>query len=102
MDINESLQQLTNWLSHPNELGKKPSKVEFTKQFKDEEGIQCQIFKYKKSMFSKWYLAIVSESGTFSEFKEYHEGTEVEDATEILTMLKNYWKDMAKQFADQE
>ena len=95
-DILEATKELEEWLSHPNELGHKPSKIEYTNQFVDEDGIECLIFKYKKSLLSKWLLGIVSESGTFSEMQEYNKDTEVQDATLILNMLKQYWKDMAK------
>ena len=42
-------------------------------------------------------LGIVSESGTFSEMKEYHAKNEIDDATIILNMLKEYWKEQARQ-----
>lgn len=37
---------LENWLVHPNELGHRPSKIEYTNQFFDESGNPCFIFKY--------------------------------------------------------
>lgn len=95
-EIKNAMLELENWLSDPHELGKKPAKIEYTNSFKDEDGIHCLIFKYKKSLLSKWLLGIVSESGTFSEMKEYNKKTEIEDAQKILEMLKNYWKEMAK------
>jgi len=96
-EIKNAAEALENWLADPHELGHKPYKVEYTNQFEDEDGICCMIFKYKPSLLGKWYLGIVSESGTFSEMKEYHRESERKDAEEILTMLKNYWKNMAKQ-----
>ena len=95
--IKQNKKELEEWLSHPNELGKKPSKIEYTNQFEDEDGIQCMIFKYKKSLFGKWLLGIVSESGTFSEMKEYKKENEIEDAKKLLEILKNYWKQMSEQ-----
>lgn len=91
----EEKQNVIDWLMHPSELGRRPKKIEFTKEFTDEDGIQCMIFKYKKSMFSPWLLAISSESGVFSEMQEYHPETEVEDAMQLLAFLKEYWKRMA-------
>ena len=64
--------------------------------FTDEDGINCLIFKYKKNVLGKWLLGIVSESGTFSEMGEYNQKTEIDDAKRILEMLKNYWREMAK------
>ena len=95
-EIKKAKVKLENWLSDPNELGHKPKVIEYTNSFEDEDGIKCMIFKYKKSIFGKWLLGIVSESGTFSEMQEYNQNTEIEDAKKILEMLKNYWKNMAK------
>jgi len=99
-EIKEAMLELERWLSHPNELGVKPEKIEYTNSFEDEDGIKCMIFKYRKSLLSPWLLAIVSESGTFSQMKEYNKNTEIEDAQEILTMLKNYWKERAKNITE--
>ncbi len=94
-EIKNAMVELKNWLSDSHELGKKPSKIEYTTSFEDEDGIRCMIFKYKKNILGKWLLGIVSESGTFSEMREYNPKTEIEDAKKILEMLKNYWKEMA-------
>lgn len=94
--IEQSKCELENWLSDPNELGFKPYKIEYTNSFEDGDGIKCKIFKYKKSMLSKWLLGIVSDSGTFSEMKEYKQVTEIEDAKLLIETLKKYWKEMAK------
>lgn len=96
-EINKAKLELERWLSHPNELGKKPSKIEYTNSFEDEDGIKCLIFKYKKSIFGKWLLGIVSESGVFSEMQEYNKNTEIEDAKTMLEVMKNYWKSMAEE-----
>ena len=92
----EEKQQVIEWLEHPHELGKKPSKIEFTKEFTNEDGVECKIFKYKKSIFSPWMLAIHSDSGVFSEMETYNEATEVEDAERLMELLNQYWKEMAK------
>ena len=94
--IKNAMEELEEWLSDPSELGKKPAKIEYTNAFTDEDGINCLIFKYKKNVLGKWLLGIVSESGTFSEMGEYNQKTEIDDAKRILEMLKNYWKEMAK------
>ncbi|MBQ6569342.1 MAG: hypothetical protein IJL87_03710 [Clostridia bacterium] len=94
-ETRKAMSELEKWLSDPHELGKKPSKIVFTRSFEDKDGINCKIFKYKKSLFGKWMLGIVSDSGTFSEMREYNENTEIKDAEAILKMLKNYWKNMA-------
>lgn len=87
--------ELSKWLSHPNELGQKPFCVEYTNSFVDEDGISCMIYKFKKDEQSKWLLGIVSDSGTFSEMREYNKESEINDAKAILNMLKEFWKKMA-------
>lgn len=88
-EVNKAKKDFEKWLSEPANLGKKPSIIEYTNRFEDKDGIKCIIFKYKKNRFSKWLLGIVSESGLFSEMKEYNKKTEIEDATRIIEMLKN-------------
>ena len=95
-EIVNAMEELENWLADPAELGRKPAKIEYTASFEDEDGIKCMIFKFKKSFFGKWLLGIVSESGTFSEMKEYNSSTETEDAKSLLHILKEYWKKIAE------
>ena len=96
--ILEAKESLINWLSHSHELGKKPVKIEYCMSFVDEDEIECMIFKYKKTLLSKWLLGIVSDSGVFSCFKEYRKDQQIKDAKEILEMLKEYWKNEAKKY----
>ena len=89
-------------MEDPRELGKKPVKIEFSKEFIDEDGITCKIFKFKKSILSPWMLAISSDSGVFSEMENYNADTEVEDAKKLLNFLKDYWKHMANAQQEKE
>ena len=91
-----------NWLEHPSELGKKPHAIEFTSQFTTEDGIDCMIFKYKKSLVSPWLLAISSESGIFSEQEKYDPATEKEDATKLVEFLQQYWKNKAAEVEEKK
>ena len=47
--IKNAMEELEDWLSDPSELGKKPTKIEYTNAFADEDGINCLVFKYKKN-----------------------------------------------------
>ena len=38
-EIKKAMLELKNWLSDSRELGKKPSKIEYTNSFADEDGI---------------------------------------------------------------
>ncbi len=98
----EEKQAVIEWLEHPSELGKKPYAIEFTKQFTTDDGIECLIFKYKKSIMSPWLLAIASESGIFSEQNKYDPSTEVEDAVKLVEFLKQFWKNKAAEAGEKE
>lgn len=100
--IEAAAQQLAEWLSDPRELGVRPAKIEYVEAFEDEDEIECMIFKYKKSLFSKWQLGIVSDSGVFSQMQEFHSGSARREAEECLEFLKNYWKNLAAKEAGLE
>mgnify|MGYP004712867823 FL=1 len=97
--INAAAQELEVWLADPHELGRKPAKVEYVNFFEDN-GIRCLIFRYRKSLFGKWLLGIVSDSGTFSEMREYRPETARQDAQALLDTLKNYWKTLSQQYRE--
>ena len=51
-EIKNAVVELENWLSDPQELGKKPVKIEYANSFEDEDNIKCiflNIRKYKKN-----------------------------------------------------
>lgn len=48
---------MADWLSHPNELGKAPSKIKIAEEF-DLHGMHYYIFKYKRSLVGKWLLGV--------------------------------------------
>lgn len=100
--IEEEKQAVIEWLMHPSELGSKPKDIKFTKQFRTNDGIDCMIFKYKKSLLSPWLLAIASESGIFSEMQKYNQATEVVDATKLVDFLAQYWKNKANEVQERE
>lgn len=100
--IEEEKQAVIEWLMYPSELGCKPKAIKYTKHFKTNDGIECKIFKYKKSMFSPWLLAISSESGIFSEMQRYNPSTEIEDATKLVEYLIQFWKNKANEFKERE
>lgn len=88
--------EVVEWLKHPNELGKKPSKIEYVKNFTDEDGVHCLIFRFKTGLFSPWLMAIHSDSGIFSEQEKYDEANDIAQATKMVTYLKQYWKNIAR------
>ena len=96
---------MINWLSHPQELGKAPYKIECTREF-DLHGLHYYIFRFRTSLLDKWKLAVcggyeedsLEHSGhIFSDMKEYSDRTVVEDATEIVERIRAYWMRRARQ-----
>lgn len=105
---NEQMMAATNamvdWLSHPDELGKAPAKIECTGNF-DLYDMHYYIFKYKKGLFGKWLLGVcggyvedeLDHCGhVFSNMSEYNESSAVEDAKQMVEMIRSYWMEQAR------
>ena len=101
-------QSMVDWLSHPQELGKAPYKIECAREF-DLHGLHYYIFRFKTSLLDKWKLAVcgsyredeLEHSGhIFSDMKEYHDNTAVADATEIVERIRAYWMEQARRQED--
>ena len=56
--IKNAMEELEDWLSDPSELGKKPTKIEYTNAFADEDGINCLVFKYKRIYWGNGYWGL--------------------------------------------
>ena len=94
--------KVIEWLMHPSELGKEPQAIEYVRTVTSDDGRECMIFKYKKSMLSPWLLAISSESGIFSRMEKYDPKTEEKDALAMLDFLVQFWKNKAEELKDRE
>lgn len=103
---NAAIESLSNWLEHPSELGKKPSKIELAGNF-ELDGLKYYIIKYKKNILGNWLVGVAggyeensleAEGHTFSEFKEYKEETAKEECTKMVNMIKDYWKARAEEY----
>lgn len=103
---NAAIQSLSDWLKHPNELGKKPSQIELVDDF-ELEGLKYYIIKYKKNMLGKWLVGVAggyeknslrAEGHTFSEFHEYKEETAKDECLQMVNMIKEYWKARAAEY----
>ncbi|MBR4036618.1 MAG: DUF4241 domain-containing protein [Oscillospiraceae bacterium] len=96
---------MIDWLSHPQELGKAPYKIECSKEF-DLHGLHYYVFRFKTAMLDKWKLAVcggyeensLEHSGhIFSDMKEYNDKTAIEDAVGIVERIRAYWMQRARQ-----
>lgn len=105
-----AIESLSNWLEHPSELGKKPSKIELAGNF-ELDGLKYYIIKYKKNILGNWLVGVAggyeensleTVGHTFSEFKEYKEETAKAECTKMVNMIKDYWKARAEEYLKQQ
>lgn len=104
-------QEMIQWLSHENELGKSPRKIECTDKF-SYLNMTYYIFKFKKSIFDgQWYLGVCGgydEEGLehcghiLSEYKEYTSTSAIEEAIKLIEIVRDFWKNLAKKIESGE
>ncbi len=91
-----ALDCMTDWLSHPMELGKTPAEIECTGSFEAYE-MTYYIFKYKKESGGEWLVGVSGgyEDGeldncghTFSEMEEYDEANAEEQARALVDFVR--------------
>ncbi len=96
---------MIEWLSHPDELGKAPSKIECTKEF-DLHGLHYYIFKFKKGLLGDWLLGVcggyegeeLEHCGhVFSDMEKYDDNTAIEASKDIVEKIRAYWMMQARQ-----
>lgn len=96
---------MVQWLAHPQELGKEPSKIECAGEF-DLHDLHYYIFKYKKGMFGKYLIGVcggfegeeLEHCGhVISQMQEYNESTAEKDAIEMVEFVRQYWMERAEQ-----
>lgn len=83
---------MINWLAHPHELGKPPTKIECAKEF-DLHGLHYYVFKYRISLLGQWLLGVcggyekdyLDHCGhIFSEMKLYNDASSIEEAIKMV------------------
>lgn len=94
----EAVEIMTRWLSHKNELGKKPAKIKASGTFTYDDN-DYVILKFKPDLLAKWQVGVVGfdadgdECGhTFSEYEEYDEATAKDKCIAIIEYMKEYWR----------
>ncbi len=99
MNEKNAVKIMTQWLSHKNELGKKPAKIKAVGTFTYDDN-DYVILKYKPDLDTKWQVGVVGFDAegedcghTFSEFEEYDEATAKDKCIAMIEYLKQYWKD---------
>ncbi|MGF0033240.1 DUF4241 domain-containing protein [Bariatricus sp. SGI.154] len=101
-------QSMIEWLSHPNELGKVPVKIECTKEF-DLHGLHYYVFRFKAKRLGEWMLAVcggyegdeLEHCGhIYSNMGKYNDKTSIEDATAMVEAIRTYWIERAREQED--
>lgn len=97
-------ESLIEWLSHEQELGHKPRRIEPAGEF-ELHGMRYYIFKYKKNLLGGWLIGVCggyeSPEDTqhcghvFSEMQPYNPSTAEQDAIAMVEMIREYWMQQA-------
>lgn len=94
---------MEEWLSHPQELGKKPAKLEIAGEF-DLYDLHYYIFKFKASFFGAWKVAVcggyegdgLGHCGhIYSEMEAYDPATAQEKCVAMVEKIRQYWMERA-------
>ncbi|MBQ7903116.1 MAG: hypothetical protein IJ362_05240, partial [Oscillospiraceae bacterium] len=95
---------MSDWLSHPGEMGKAPLKIECTKEF-DLHDLHYYIFRFKEKLLGDWMLGVCGgyEADSlehcghiFSDLKKYNDKTAFDDAIEIVERIRAYWMERVR------
>lgn len=99
---------MEEWFSHPQELGKKPKKLEIAGEF-DLHDLHYYIFKFKKSVLDSWKVAVcggyegesLEHCGhIYSEMEAYDPSTAQEKCVQMVELIRKYWMKRAKEHED--
>lgn len=96
---------MEEWLSHPDELGRKPAKLEIAGAF-DLHDLHYYIFRFKKTILSAWKVAVcggyegdgLGHCGhIYSEMEAYDPATAQEKCEAMVEKIRAYWIDRANE-----
>lgn len=94
---------MEEWLTHPQELGKKPAKLEIAGTFELHD-LRYYIFKYKKSLLGSWKVAVcggyegdgLGHCGhIYSEMENYDPNNAQEKCVAMVEKIRQYWMEQA-------
>lgn len=99
-----AVEAMEEWLAHPAELGKAPSKIEIAGEF-DRYEMHYYILKYKKSFLSPWLIGVcggyegdsLENCGhIFSKMEPYDPSTARDKAVALVDYVREYLMSQAK------
>lgn len=94
-----ALEAMTEWLSHPRELGSPPADIECAGEF-DLRGLHYYIFRYRRADGEPWLIGVCGGyrgDGTehcghvFSAMEPYEEDTALERAAALAETVRRLW-----------
>lgn len=94
---------MEGWLSDPQELGKKPNKIECAGEF-DLHEMHYYIFKFKTGILGKWLVGVcggyedddLEHCGhIYSNMTEYNEVTAQKECIDMVEKIRAYWMEQA-------
>ena len=101
---------MTEWLAHPQELGKAPAKIEIAGEF-DLHDCHYYILKYKKSLLGQWLVGVCGFEDTetletcghtFSQMEPYNPADAQEKCQTMVEMIRQYWMDRAREETERQ
>lgn len=101
---------MTEWLAHPQELGKAPAKIEIAGEF-DLHDCHYYILKYKKSLLGKWLVGVCGFEDaetlepcghTFSQMEPYNPADAQAKCEAMVEQIRQYWMDRAKEEVERQ
>lgn len=90
---------MLSWLMDDEVLKQIPQDLECTNEF-DLHQLHYYIFRFRKQKHDPWLLGVCGGyeadhnqhcGHVFSRYKEYHQETELQDAMDIIEMIRDYW-----------
>lgn len=110
IQMRAACEAMTAWLSHPQELGRAPAKIECAGEL-DLYDMHYYIFRYKKTSMGKWLIGVCGGyegDGTehcghvFSEMEPYEEDTALEKAVALVETVRQFWMERASEAEEQK
>lgn len=101
-----ALNAMVEWLSDPEELGKKPYKIQLAGEF-DLHDMHYYIFKFKKDLLGKWYVGVcggyeddaLEHCGhIYSNMTEYNKNTAENECVTMVEEIREYWIKQAERY----
>ena len=104
IQVQAAVKAMTDWLAHPQELGRPPAKIECAGTFSLHE-LRYYMFKYKKTPLDQWRLGVCggyAEEETehcghvFSKMEPYCEADAQEKSVALVEEIRAYWMEQAE------